>query len=71
MIQPARTGHQWRHHQSPPSALTGYLNRLLISPNPRLGRNVPVIPASARVADLPVIGWLLKMFFNQGRWRCH
>ena len=47
--------------------LTGYLNRLLISPNPRLGAGTfQSFRLPPEVADLPVIGWLLKMFFNQG-----
>ncbi|HEX2193819.1 MAG TPA: ABC transporter permease [Candidatus Limnocylindria bacterium] len=47
--------------------LTGYLNRLLISPNPRLGAgtfssfNLP-----REVEDFPVVGWILDMFLSQG-----
>ena len=47
--------------------LTGYLNRLIISPNPSLsgGTFRPFIPP-AFLTDLPVVGWLIKTFFNQG-----
>ncbi len=47
--------------------LTGYLNRLIISPNPRLGAGIfqPFVPPQALV-DLPVIGWLFRAFLAQG-----
>ncbi len=47
--------------------LTGYLNRLLISPNPRLGAGIfaPYAPPSALV-DLPAVGWIVKALFAQG-----
>lgn len=47
--------------------LTGYLNRLIISPNPRLGAGIfqPFYPPQALV-DLPLIGWLFRAFFQQG-----
>ncbi|HEV8516571.1 MAG TPA: ABC transporter permease [Candidatus Limnocylindrales bacterium] len=47
--------------------LTGYLNRLVITPNPRLGAgtfrswNPP-----KELTDLPVVGWVLDMFLDQG-----
>ena len=47
--------------------LTGYLNRLVISPNPRLGagtfRSFDVPPG---LVELPVVGWLFDMFLDQG-----
>jgi Uncharacterized ABC-type transport system, permease component len=47
--------------------LTGYLNRLIISSNPRLGAGIfhPLAPPAGLV-DLPVIGWIIKAFFAQG-----
>ena len=47
--------------------LTGYLNRLIISPNPRLGAGIfqPWHPPQALV-DLPVVGWLFSAFFSHG-----
>ena len=47
--------------------LTGYFNRLLISPNPRLGAGTysEFDPPSA-IVDLPVVGWLFEMFLEQG-----
>ena len=47
--------------------LTGYLNRLLISPNPRLGAGTfSTFRLPPEIADLPLIGWLLEMFIEQG-----
>lgn len=47
--------------------LTGYLNRLLISPNPRLGAGTfSTFRLPPEVADFPVVGWLLEMFLEQG-----
>jgi simple sugar transport system permease protein len=47
--------------------LTGYLNRLLISPNPRLGAGTfATFRLPPEVVDIPVIGWLLEMFLEQG-----
>ena len=47
--------------------LTGYLNRLLISPNPRLGAGTfDTFRLPQEVVDIPVIGWLLEMFLEQG-----
>ena len=47
--------------------LTGYLNRLLISPNPRLGAGTfATFRLPPEVADFPVVGWLLEMFLEQG-----
>ncbi|MGZ8502398.1 MAG: ABC transporter permease [Candidatus Limnocylindrales bacterium] len=47
--------------------LTGYLNRLLISPNPRLGAGIfqPLVLPDALV-DLPLVGWIIKGFFAHG-----
>jgi ABC-type uncharacterized transport system permease subunit len=47
--------------------LTGYLNRLIISSNPRLGAGIfhPLVPPAALV-DLPVVGWIIRAFFAQG-----
>ena len=47
--------------------LTGYLNRVLITPNPRLGAGTfSTFRLPREVTELPVIGWLLEMFFEQG-----
>jgi simple sugar transport system permease protein len=47
--------------------LTGYFNRLIVSPNPTLtgGTFSPFIPP-AFLTDLPFVGWIFKTFFNQG-----
>jgi simple sugar transport system permease protein len=47
--------------------LTGYLNRLLISPNPRLGAGTfSTLRIPPEVADFPVVGWIIEMFLEQG-----
>ena len=47
--------------------LTGYLNRLIISPNPRLGAGTfSSFRLPPEVANFPVIGWILEMFLEQG-----
>ena len=47
--------------------LTGYFNRLLISPNPRLGAGTfATFRLPPEIVDIPVIGWLIEMFFEQG-----
>ena len=47
--------------------LTGYLNRLVVTPNPRVsaGTFASFNPPS-ELTDLPVIGWLFDMFLDQG-----
>jgi ABC-type uncharacterized transport system permease subunit len=47
--------------------LTGYLNRLIITPNPRLGAGTftPFAPPHELV-DLPLIGWVLRALLAQG-----
>ena len=47
--------------------LTGYLNRLIITPNPRLGAGIfqPFHPPDALV-NLPVVGWLFSAFLAHG-----
>lgn len=47
--------------------LTGYLNRLIISPNPRLGAGIfqPLVPPASLV-DLPLVGWIIRAFFAHG-----
>jgi len=47
--------------------LTGYLNRLIITPNPRLGAGIfqPFAPPAGLV-ELPMIGWMIKGFFAHG-----
>jgi general nucleoside transport system permease protein len=47
--------------------LTGYLNRLIITPNPSLSAGTfrPFQPP-AELTNLPVIGWLIEMFLAQG-----
>jgi len=47
--------------------LTGYFNRLLITPNPRLGAGTfQTFRLPPEVVDIPVIGWILEMFIEQG-----
>jgi ABC-type uncharacterized transport system permease subunit len=47
--------------------LTGYLNRIFISPNPRLGAGTfHTWRPPEWLTDLPVIGWLFNMFLKQG-----
>jgi len=47
--------------------LTGYLNRLLISPNPRLGAGTfSSFRLPQEISDFPVVGWVLEMFVEQG-----
>lgn len=47
--------------------LTGYFNRLLIGPNPRLGAGTfSTFRLPPEVVDIPVIGWILEMFLEQG-----
>jgi simple sugar transport system permease protein len=47
--------------------LTAYLNRLIISPNPRLGAGLfqPFVPPDSLV-DLPMVGWIIEAFFAHG-----
>ncbi len=47
--------------------LTGYLNRLIISPNPRLGAGIfqPLVPPDVLV-DLPLVGWIVRALFAHG-----
>lgn len=46
--------------------VTGYLNTLISQSSPTsAGSFVPFIPP-ANVANIPVIGWILEMFLNQG-----
>jgi simple sugar transport system permease protein len=46
---------------------TGYLHRLIITPNPHLGAGIFAAwdPPSV-LADIPVVGWLLRAFLDQG-----
>ena len=47
--------------------LTGYLNRLLITPNPRLGAGTfSTFRVPPEIADIPLIGWIIEMFLEQG-----
>ena len=47
--------------------LTGYLNRLLITPNPRLGAGTfSTFRLPPEIADIPLIGWILEMLLEQG-----
>jgi ABC-type uncharacterized transport system permease subunit len=47
--------------------LTGYFNRLLISPNPRLGAGTfASFDLPREITDFPVLGWIVEMFLNQG-----
>ena len=47
--------------------LTGYLNRLIITPNPRLGAGIfqPLVLPDFLV-DLPLVGWMINGFFAHG-----
>ncbi len=47
--------------------LTGYLNRLIITPNPRLGAGIfQPLALPDFLVDLPLIGWMIKGFFAHG-----
>ena len=47
--------------------LTSYLNRLIISPNPRLGAGIfQPFALPGFLVDLPLIGWIFKGFFAHG-----
>jgi general nucleoside transport system permease protein len=47
--------------------LTGYLNRLIISPNPNLGAGTfRSFDPPRELIDVPVVGWVLRMFLDQG-----
>lgn len=47
--------------------LTGYLNRIFISPNPGLGGGTfSSFHPPDWLVDLPIIGWVFDMFLNQG-----
>ncbi len=47
--------------------LTGYLNRIFITPNPRLGAGTfQTWRPPEFLTDLPVVGWLFNMFLKQG-----
>jgi ABC-type uncharacterized transport system permease subunit len=47
--------------------LTGYLNRIFISPNPSLGAGTfQTWRPPEFLTDLPVVGWLFNMFLKQG-----
>ncbi len=47
--------------------LTGYLNRIFISPNPGLGGGTfSSFDPPEWLIELPVIGWVFDMFLNQG-----
>jgi simple sugar transport system permease protein len=47
--------------------LTGYLNRLIISPNPRLGAGIfQPFNLPDGLVDLPLVGWVIGAFFAHG-----
>lgn len=47
--------------------LTGYLNRIFISPNPGLGGGTfSSFNPPSWLVDIPVVGWLFNMFLDQG-----
>lgn len=47
--------------------LTGYLNRIFISPNPGLGGGTfSSFNPPNWLTDIPVVGWLFNMFLDQG-----
>ena len=47
--------------------LTGYFNSILITPNPRMGAGTfATFRLPQEVVDIPVIGWIIEMFLEQG-----
>src|SRR3954451_916712 len=47
--------------------LTGYLHRLIVTPNPGLGGAIfSDFPLPAGLADVPVLGWLVTTLFKHG-----
>jgi ABC-type uncharacterized transport system permease subunit len=47
--------------------LTGYLNRLVVTPNPRVGAGTfNSYNPPQELVDIPVIGWIIDMFVDQG-----
>ncbi len=47
--------------------LTGYFNRLIITPNPRLGAGTfRSFTPPTELTDIPIVGWVLEMFLDQG-----
>ncbi|MDQ3880513.1 MAG: ABC transporter permease [Chloroflexota bacterium] len=47
--------------------LTGYFNRLIISPNPEIGAGTfDSFDPPETLTDLPVVGWLFDMLLDQG-----
>jgi simple sugar transport system permease protein len=46
--------------------VTGYLNTLISANSPTSAGNFTLYTPPAALTDLPVIGWLIEMFFNQG-----
>jgi len=47
--------------------LTGYLNRLIITPNPGIGAGTfNAWEPPQWLVDVPVVGWLFRMFLEQG-----
>ena len=47
--------------------MTGYLNRLIITPNPTLGAGTFLAWEPPQwLVELPVVGWLFRMFLEQG-----
>ena len=47
--------------------LTGYLNRLVVTPNPRVSAGTfSSFNPPSELTDIPVIGWLIDMFLDQG-----
>ena len=57
-----------RSSTSSRSALTGYLNRLLVTPNPPpgAGHRSSRSRCPTALVDLPIIGWIIEAFFAQG-----
>ena len=47
--------------------LTGYLNRLVVTPNPRVSAGTfNSFNPPSELTDIPVIGWIIDMFLDQG-----
>jgi ABC-type uncharacterized transport system permease subunit len=46
---------------------TGYLHRLIITPNPQLGAGIfSAVAIPEAITSIPVVGWLFGAFLNQG-----
>jgi simple sugar transport system permease protein len=47
--------------------MTGYLHRLIITPNPHLGAGIfAALDVPSWLASIPIVGWLITAFLGQG-----